>query len=107
MYFPFVLYYIKHPEKCKRPYPNRQQISERQLSPVSGKDATVRNVPHSSAFVRFASLFLFLLNVFQTVKCYCHKDDNSGEYELQVCIDTKDGQGISKCGKDNDTDYDA
>ena len=105
MYFPFVLYYIKHPEKCKRPYPNRQQISERQLSPVSGKDAAVRNVPHSSAFVRFASLFLFLLNVFQTVKCYCYEDDDTGEYELEVRIDTKDRKRICKCGEDKNTDY--
>lgn len=105
MYFPFVLYYIKHPEKCKRPYPNRQQISERQLSPVSGKDAAVRNVPHSSAFVRFASLFLFLLNVFQTVKCYCRDNDNTFKYELEVCVDTEDCKGVDQYGENKYADY--
>lgn len=33
---------------------------------------------------------LFLLNIFQTVKCYCNKDDDTGEDKLKVCVNTKD-----------------
>ena len=31
---------------------------------------------------------LFLLNVFQTVQSNCDQNDDTGEYELQVRIDT-------------------
>ena len=33
---------------------------------------------------------LFFLNIFQTVKRYCYENNNTGEYKLEVCINTKD-----------------
>lgn len=48
---------------------------------------------------------LFLLNVFQTVKCYCYEDDDTGEYELKVRIDTKDRKRIGQSGEDKNTNY--
>ena len=48
--------------------------------------------------------FLFFLNVFQTVKRYCYQNDNTGEYELQVRIDTQDRQRVGQSGEDQHTD---
>ena len=44
-------------------------------------------------------IVLFLLNVFQTVKCYCRDNDNTFKYELEVCVDTEDCKGVDQYGE--------
>ena len=48
---------------------------------------------------------LFLLNVFQAVQCNGYQNDNTGEYELKVGINTQNSQGIGQCCKDAHTYY--
>ncbi len=50
-------------------------------------------------------IVLFLLNVFQTVKCYCRDNDDTFKYELEVCVDTKDSQGVDQYGENKYADY--
>ena len=46
-----------------------------------------------------------LLDVFQAVKRDSRQNDDTFKDELQVCIDTEDGQGIGQCGEDQHTDH--
>ena len=40
---------------------------------------------------------LLLLDILQAVKHNGNEDDDAGEYELQVGVDTKGGQGVGQC----------
>ena len=50
-------------------------------------------------------IVLFLLNVFQTVKCYCRDNDDTFKYELEVCVDTEDCKGVDQYGENKYADY--
>ena len=50
---------------------------------------------------------LFFLDIFETVKCYCHQNDDTGKYKLKVRINSKDCQRIGKGGEYAYADYHA
>lgn len=50
--------------------------------------------PASLLFIIEESICFIFLNVFQTIQCYCNKDDNTREYELEVGINTQDCEGV-------------
>ena len=59
----------------------------------------------SDSFRLFYCVLLFL-HIFKTIQCHCYKNNDTGEYELEICIDTQNRQGICQRRKDDHAHYD-
>ena len=59
---------------------------------------------NTAEFLPYSRYRLFLLNVLEAVQHNSNQNDDAGEHELQVRINTQSGQRVSQRGEDEHTD---